>query len=132
MKLRLRKREELSLTDKILELTGWGILLLQWLLTTIYYPRLPDSIPVHFDVYGNPDRIGDKTMIWNLPLIASILFTGLAIINYFPGIVHFPGKIFGKYTKHPIYYSTRTIRYLKLIIVIVFSYLLYKTILYGI
>jgi uncharacterized membrane protein len=43
-------------------------------LATVYY-QLPDLLPLHFDVYGNPDRIGERSEIFVLPAIGLVVNT---------------------------------------------------------
>jgi hypothetical protein len=39
------------------------------------YPTLPRSLPIHFNAFGLPDRIADKSSLFNLPLL------GLAVLG---------------------------------------------------
>ncbi len=40
----------------------------------IRFDALPDLLPLHFDVLGQPDRIEAKTSIFGLPIIGLIVF----------------------------------------------------------
>ncbi len=118
----------LSLTDKILELSGWLCVLVFWLLVVISYNKLPDSIPIHYNLSGKADSFGDKTFILTLPLIATLLFAALSRLNKFPHIFNYPVSITDEnavmyYTK-----TTRFIRYYKVIIVLIFGLLAFMTI----
>jgi uncharacterized membrane protein len=42
-----------------------------WL--AMVYNQLPDLLPLHFDVHGNPDRIGDRSEIFVLPAIGLVV-----------------------------------------------------------
>ena len=50
------------------------LLLLLWLLVVLSMSSLPDLLPLHFDVTGNPDRIGERGELYRLPMIASLIF----------------------------------------------------------
>ena|SRR5690349_22164375 len=50
------------------------ILVLGWWVAISSYPRLPDSIPVHFGVTGDADRWGGRWMIFLTPAIATTIF----------------------------------------------------------
>lgn len=47
------------------------------------FNTLPDLLPLHFDSFGQPDRIESKTGIFALPVIGSIVFflnAGLGVL----------------------------------------------------
>ncbi len=76
------------LTDR---LTWWllGLALLAGLALLGYlssiFAGLPRSLPIHFDAFGLPDRIADKSALFTLPtlgLVALILDTLLGILVY--------------------------------------------------
>ncbi len=39
------------------------------LLIILNYGQLPDRIPIHFDITGNPDSWSQKAMLWFLPIM---------------------------------------------------------------
>ena len=53
------------------------------------YPMLPDTIPVHFDIYGNPNRWASKSELFLMLLLAAI----------FPVLNTFLTLKFGKHEK---------------------------------
>jgi uncharacterized membrane protein len=115
-------------TDKILEILGWASLLAIWVLILSSYANLPDIIPIHYNAAGQADSFGEKGNILTLPILATVLFIGLTILNKFPHVFNYPTKItadnaVGNYTN-----ATRLIRYLKFIIVIIFGLIVWKTI----
>ena len=106
-------------SDKIFEIVGWFLLFSIWFLTVINYSNLPETIPIHYNGQGKVDRFGGRATIFSLPIIATILFIGMTILNKFPQVFNYPTKItednaFNQYTN-----ATRLIRYLKLIVVLV-------------
>lgn len=128
MKNRPRIRLKLTTIDKLFEIAGWIALLLMWSLFVSQYAKLPNTIPIHFNAAGIADGFGNKTTLFMLPVIASVLFIGMTLLNQFPHIFNYPVKIteenaFWHYTK-----ATQMIRYLKFIIVAVFGFLMFKTI----
>jgi uncharacterized membrane protein len=119
---------QLTATDKAVERIGWVILLTIWVLTITSYSNLPDTIPTHYNGEGKADGFGRKINILTLPLVATILFVGMTIINKFPYIFNYPVKIteenaFRQYTN-----ATRMIRYLKLLLIVLFGLIVFKTI----
>lgn len=111
---------ELTPPDRFLELMSWVLLSILWILTIVFYSRLPDIIPTHFDALGQADDFGSKQTILILPVIATVLFLGLTILNRYPHIFNFPVEInesnaFRQYTN-----ATRMIRVLKMTTTLIF------------
>jgi len=119
---------QLSALDQIFELLGWGVLLALWIWTGTSYSSLPDTIPTHFNAAGEADGFGRKASIVGLPVIATLLYVGLTILNRFPHIFNFPTPITPDNALSQYTNATRMIRYLKLILVLVFAGISYQTI----
>ncbi|MDQ3009479.1 MAG: DUF1648 domain-containing protein [Acidobacteriota bacterium] len=49
-------------------------LVLGWWIAIASYPRLPESIPVHFGLTGEVDGWGGRWMIFLMPAIATLIF----------------------------------------------------------
>jgi uncharacterized membrane protein len=118
----------LTKTDKTFEILGWVSIVAIWLLTIINYANLPHTIPIHYNVAGQADGFGGKSNILTLPLIATVLFIGLTILNKFPHHFNYPTKITADNASREYTKVTRLIRYLKFIIVIVFGLMAFQTI----
>lgn len=119
---------ELTAIDKAFEVLGWISIFAIWVLTISNYSTLPDTIPIHYNGAGQADGFGGKGNILTLPIVATILFVGLTILNQFPHIFNYPTKIskdnaFKQYTN-----ATRMVRYLKFICVAVFGLIVLQTI----
>ena len=115
-------------TDKLVEALGWLILLALWGWTITHYSSLPETIPTHFNAAGEADGFGSKVSIFALPVIATLLFIGLTVLNRYPQSFNYPTTItqdnaFRQYTL-----ATRMLRYLKLVLVIVFGGIEFMTI----
>jgi uncharacterized membrane protein len=78
---------ELTLIDKTFEILGWTSILAIWILIITNYTNLPDTIPIHYNGAGQADGFGGKGNILTLPLIATIIFVGLTILNEFPHVL---------------------------------------------
>jgi len=120
-------RIKLTTTDKVVELIGWFALLTTWIVVVSSYSNLPDTIPIHYNAVGKADGFGNKINILILPLVATILFVGMTVANKFPHIFNYPVKIteenaFRQYTN-----ATRMMRFLKLILVVIFGLIAFKT-----
>ena len=119
---------QLSPTDKVFELLGWGALLALWVWTGTSYSSLPDTIPTHFNAAGEADGFGRKASIVGLPLIATLLYIGLTLLNRVPHIFNFPTPVTPDNALRQYTNATRMIRYLKLILVLVFAGISFQTI----
>jgi uncharacterized membrane protein len=119
---------QLTPTDQVFELIGWGVLLALWIWTGMSYSSLPDSIPTHFNAAGEADGFGKKASIIGLPLIATLLYIGLTLLNRFPHIFNFPTPITPDNALKQYTNATRMIRFLKLILVVVFAGISFQTI----
>ena len=128
MSERPKLKLELTKFDKIHEILGWTLILAIWVLTISNYSNLPDTIPIHYNGAGQADGFGGKGNILTLPLIATVLFIGLTILNKFPHVFNYPTNITADNALRQYTNATRMIRYLKLIIVVIFGLIAFKTI----
>ncbi len=125
---RPRIKIELTATDKAVELIGWFALLAIWVLTITSYSNLPNTIPTHYNFAGKADGFGGKINILILPLVATFLFVVMTIANRFPHVFNYPTKITAENAFRQYTNVTIMNRYLKLILVIIFGLVEYKTI----
>jgi uncharacterized membrane protein len=114
--------------DKLVELLGWIMLLAIWALTISQYSTLPDTIPTHFNGAGQADGFGSKATILSLPVIASLLFIGLTLLNRYPHSFNYPTAITQDNALRLYTLATRMLRYLKLVLVLVFGGIEFMTI----
>jgi len=115
-------------TDKILELLGWMAVFGIWILSLVHYAELPETIPIHYNAAGKADGFGDKSTLMVLPIISTFLFIGLTVLNKSPHVFNYLTEITEENAVHQYTNATRMIRLLKLIIVLIFTLIVYKTI----
>ncbi len=128
MEKRPRIKPKLTYLDKTLEVAGLLVLFSFWIHLVIHYPSLPETIPTHFNAAGEADGFGKKSSIFMLPIIASILYALMTVLNFFPHIYNFPTKItpenaFRQYTN-----ATQMIRVVKLGLLLLFFSIEIKTV----
>ena len=128
MNKRPRIKLQLNQTDKILEIVGWISVVGIWALPLINYSILPEIIPIHFNGAGKANGFGNKTHIFILPIISTLLFIGLTILNKHPHIFNYPSQITKENAVHQYTNATRMMRVLKLVIVLLFGLIIFKTI----
>ena len=114
--------------DRIVESIGViGVILLIGL-PIFHYSSLPDIIPRHYGLSGEPDGFSGKGIIWTLPAIGLVMYVGMAILNKFPHIFNYPKEITSENAKRQYKIATKLVRFLNTIIVCVFCYITYATI----
>jgi len=96
-------------------------------LAILNFSDLPETIPTHYNGAGEADGFGEKTNIFVLPVIGTILFIGMTILNNYPHIFNYPSTITNENAYNQYSNATRMIRILKLVIVLVFGLILFNT-----
>jgi uncharacterized membrane protein len=81
-------------SDKVLEIAAWALLIVLIGFTIFAYVQMPETVPVHFNIKGDPDRYGGKSTIF---LLAGI---GVALVALFMFLLKSPGN-YSKYN-YPI------------------------------
>ncbi|TXD76521.1 DUF1648 domain-containing protein [Algoriphagus ratkowskyi] len=119
---------KLGPADIMLEMLGSLAILALWGLVISHYSSLPDSIPVHFNAEGLPDRFGGKANLFLVPIMSTFTFFGLTFLNRFPEIFNYPVEITGVSALVQYRNMTRMIRYLKMILVVIFGFIVFKNI----
>ena len=128
MNKRPKIKLQLNQTDKILEVLGWVSVVGIWALTLTNYSILPEIIPIHFNGAGKADGFGNKTQIFVLPIISTLLFIGLTTLNKYPYMFNYPSQITKENAVHQYTNATRMMRVLKLVIVVLFGLIVFRKI----
>lgn len=118
---------EISATDRLIEISGWITLAILWILILYQYKILPATIPVHFNTTGEADNYGDKSTIFLLPIIGSVLFIGITILNLYPQVFNYPVKITADNAARQYTLTTRLLRILKIAIALIFLMITWMT-----
>ncbi|QKG52181.1 DUF1648 domain-containing protein [Hymenobacter sp. BRD67] len=119
---------ELSVSDKVIEALGYLAVAAIWILLLANYNKLPASVPIHYNGAGNVNMLGDKSSIVVLPLLATVLFSALTILNKSPNVFNYPVAITKEKAAQQYTNATRLIRYLKGGIVVIFGIITFRTI----
>ncbi|MFZ4560970.1 MAG: DUF1648 domain-containing protein [Saprospiraceae bacterium] len=125
---RPRLRPHLTVSDWFVEFVGWGLLIGLWGYTLGRYGALPEHIPTHFNAAGEADAFGGKQSLLALPVVATVLFVGLSILNRFPHLFNYLQPITQENALQQYTIATRMIRVLKLVLAGVFFALLHRTV----
>lgn len=91
------------------------------LFIAVYYPSIPDRIPIHYDANGHCDAMGDKT---NLFFVLGIMVGGyflLGLISKYPHRFTYPFEV-KETNKHRVYTSASAmVKVLRLLFMLIFS-----------
>ena len=128
MEERPKIKPALKPIDKLLNYTGFGILLLSWVYVLIHYSTLPEVIPTHFDHNGEIDGHGNKLTLFLLPIIGTIVYFGLGSLNNYPHIFNYAVKLTAENAAQQYSAATRALRYIKTVIQFVLAFIVYKTV----
>ncbi|WP_284652125.1 DUF1648 domain-containing protein [Flavobacterium terrisoli] len=118
---------QLTITDKILEVVGLLVLLGFWFFMLSHYTQLPDIIPTHFGGGGKPDGYGSKWTIIMLPIVGTLLYTGLTIVSRFPHKFNYTATITQANAEKQYSIMVRMIRVMKTMVLLTFFVLDYQT-----
>ncbi len=97
----------------------------------IFYDRLPETMPKHFDLHGNPDAYGSKGMVWFLPTLGIILYAGLSLLCKYPHTFNYPTKVTNENAGNIYKKGIIIIRLVKLTVISLFIFLNFKLIEIG-
>lgn len=112
---------EFTLNDKLIEIFSWLLFVLMWVIPIISYSLLPDTIPTHFNAAGEADDWGSKLSVYILPVIGTLLFILLTVINRFPHIFNYSVEITQENALRQYTNATKLIRVLKLVLMVTFN-----------
>ncbi len=117
-----------SFFDGLLEVIGWIALILLWLLILFNYSGLPETIPIHYNSAGEADNYGPKNTLFLLPILGTILYVGLTFLKKFPHMFNYLVQITPENATRQYENAIRLMRYLKAVMLMVLTFLVYKTI----
>lgn len=109
----------LTASDRWLERLSIVGLLAFWGFAVYMYPRLPEIIPVHFNIKGEIDDYGNKITWLLLPVVATLLYLLLTMFSRYPHLLNYPVKITAANAERYYAKGVRLLRILKLAIVII-------------
>jgi uncharacterized membrane protein len=127
MEARPKIKLTLSPLDKKLELIGKTFLVVMWSLTLYTFFKMPTTIPTHFNSSGKADDYGNKLIILFLPIIGSVIYFALTKLNNYPHIFNYVTKITEDNAQKQYTIATRSLRVMKLAILIIFSLIILFT-----
>jgi len=114
--------------DTIIEIASITLLILMWSYCIIKFPELQDTIATHFNAAGAPDDYGSKHTVWIVPIIATVMYIGLFILNKYPHIHNYMVNITEENALKNYRFSTRLLRVVNFLCVLLMAYITYMII----
>lgn len=106
--------------DIALEVTGYAGLAVLWIFVSIMYYKLPDMVPIHFDLAGEPTDFGPKNISFLMPIIASLQFLILSVVQEYPEQFNYPIQITAENAERQYRNAVRMMRAVRVVLVAVF------------
>ncbi len=125
---RPRIRPERTWLDLSLTTAALAFVLASALLAIIFWPKLPDQIPTHFNTAGEPDGWGPRWVIWLLPITSMGLLGGLLGVIRYPWVANMPVPITEENAESQYRLVNRMLRILGVIVSLTFLLLVTMTI----
>lgn len=121
----------MNFVDKLILVIGCLFVIASFFSVIIYYPELPDEIPIHYGLDGIPDDYDEKSSIWSLPVLSLLMFIGLHYLSKANIPINFNAKSVVKNASYHRKTHYRFIQILNSIIAFIFFFLTYKTVQIG-
>lgn len=96
--------------------------------TLMHYAEMRDSIPTHYGVDGKADTFGNKSTLWILVGVHLGIYILLTAISKIPHHFNYLITITEDNAHRQYTFALKMIRALKLMVVLVFGYILFRTI----
>jgi len=115
-----------QILDYVIEIIAALLLIAIWFYVIVSYQNLPDTIAIHFNFNGEADGYSSKSGIWAMPIVGSVLWMLLSIINQFPHAFNFPYKLNNANIELQYKMAQRFMRFIKVWICSIFLYAVYS------
>ncbi len=83
---------KLDTTDKISEVVSLLLIAIGIFIVAFSLPDLPNEVPVHFDLKGEPNRFGSKYELWIGVVVSVILYMIFTLISSRPHLYNYPSQ----------------------------------------
>ncbi len=115
---------------QILNRIGLVLIIGLWIFSFWIFNSAPNKVPIHFNINGKVDSYGSKYSLLLLPLLVTVIFTGLHYLSRVPYLFNYPFTITESNYEKAYRNATNSLHYLKFFIIVLFwiiQHLVYKT-----
>ncbi len=117
----------LTVMDKVSEAVSALVVFITTVLFLFRYQAIAAEIPMQYDLTGKVSRIGNRSELFLLLGIMIILYAGLTVLQRFPHIYNYLVEINENNAARQYSLAVRMMRWLKLMMVGLFSLLLLQS-----
>lgn len=82
-----------KVTRIVTELLAAGAFLLGCAVVACNWSLLPETVPIHFGLFGQPDGFGSKGWLIAMPVLSAFMYLALSIAQRYPQFSNTPWKI---------------------------------------
>lgn len=97
-----------------------------WFWIFVHYKELPETVPIHFDLSGNPDGYGTKDLLLGVPFISTSIVVIMFLLARHPHIHNYSVPITEENAERQYRNSMYLVASLSALIGSFFAYLAYK------
>jgi uncharacterized membrane protein len=128
---RPRIRIQPTMTDWVFEVVGLLGIIITVGFTLTWYNDLPEAIPRHFNLTGQPDGYSGKSILYTLTIVPIVTYIILTVGLRFPHLFNYPFEITEENAERQYKNATKMVRVIKTFLVVIFGYLTYATVKNG-
>lgn len=114
-------------SDTLLHGLAWLALAGLWGSVLYTFSGLPEMIPAHYNSLGQVNRYDNRSTVFIMVGIATLLFGGIALLERYPHVLNYPTPITEENAERQYRLAIRLLRIARLGISLLFAFLYYKT-----
>lgn len=116
----------LSTFYHVLNMAAAGLILGATVWIIVIWGDIPETIPVHFDLQGNPDAWGSKSTLGTMPLVAGLMYLFMSYFGARPQMANYPWKITEENAEDQYRLTRELIVWLKLETMAIFALIIWS------
>jgi uncharacterized membrane protein len=116
-----------SKSDVLLQVIAFLGVVTSGVLLAVRWPGLPDIVPRHFGVTGQPDAWGSKVSLLQLPIVTFVLYVLLTVLERFPNSFNYPWRITPENAQTQYRIARKLLISVKALMVWTFFFILWRT-----
>lgn len=107
-----------TLEGTIFEIVTAVLIIVMWVVAFILWSRSPETIPTHFGANGSADSYGDRSTMFLIPAIGTVVSIILLVSAYLPSkMINMPVNM---RTPHQFMIAIRMVRIIAVVITLMF------------
>lgn len=108
--------------DRCIEAITVLIMLAQWIVVLLFYSKLPETVPMHYNIAGEIDGWGNRSLLLILLVLSTIMYIGITFLQKVPHFYNYAAIEITMQNAEDIYRTAvRMIRILKLLMAAMFT-----------